>query len=142
MFMSSPEASKNMGELYKEMSKLDGIPVLQTISMGGVGQPGSGDTSAQPGGGGQQQQQPAARPSLGGALGGALGGRFGLGKKKQQQDDQASTGQPSQQQQQGNGNPGSLMEATTEMGGFSSGPVDDSIFAVPAGFKKVENRKK
>ena len=143
MFMSSPEASKNMGELYKEIGKLDGIPVLQTISMGGAGQPGSGDTSAQQGGGQQQQQQqpPAARPSLGGALGGALGGKFGLGKKKQQ-DDQASTGQPSQQQQQGTGNPGSLMEATTEMSGFSSDPVDDSTFAVPAGFKKVENRKK
>ena len=142
MFMSSPEASKNMGELYKEIGKLDGIPVLQTISMGGAGQPGSGDTSAQQGGGQQQQQQqpPAARPSLGGALGGALGGRFGLGRKKQQQDDQASTGQPSQQQQQGTGNPGSLMEATTEMSGFSSDPVDDSTFAVPAGFKKVENR--
>jgi hypothetical protein len=32
------------------------------------------------------------------------------------------------------------MEATTEMSGFSSEPVDDSTFAVPAGFKKVENR--
>jgi hypothetical protein len=142
MFMSSPEASRNMGELYKEIGKLDGIPVLQTISMGGAGQPGSGDTSAQQGSGGQQQQQqPAARPSLGGALGGALGGKFGLGRKKQQ-DDQASAGQPSQQQQQGNGNPGSLMEATTEMSGFSSDSVDDSTFAVPAGFKKVENRRK
>ena len=142
MFMSSPEASKNMGELYKEIGKLDGIPVLQTISMGGAGQPGSGDTSAQQGGGQQQQQQqqPAARPSLGGALGGALGGRFGLGKKKQQ-DDQASAGQQSQQQQ-GNGNPGSLMEATTEMSGFSSDSVDNSMFAVPAGFKKVEHRTK
>jgi hypothetical protein len=141
MFASSPEASKNMGELYKEIGKLDGIPVLQTISMGGMGQPGSGDASAQPGSGGQQQQQqqPAARPSLGGALGGALGGKFGLGRKKQQQDDQASTGQQSQQQQ-GGGNPGSLMEATTEMSGFSSDPVDESNFAVPAGFKKVENR--
>jgi hypothetical protein len=129
MFMSSPEASRNMGELYKEIGKLDGIPVLQTISMGGMGQPGSGDASGQPGGGQQpqQQQQPAARPSLGGALGGALGGRFGLGKKKQQQ---------------ATGNPGSLMEATTEMSGFSSDPVDDSAFAVPAGFKKVENRSK
>jgi hypothetical protein len=141
MFASSPEASKNMGELYKEIGKLDGIPVLQTISMGGMGQPGSGDASAQPGSGGQQQQQqqPAARPSLGGALGGALGGKFGLGRKKQQQDDQASTGQQSQQQQ-GGGNPGSLMEATTEMSGFSSDPVDESNFAVPAGFKRVENR--
>jgi hypothetical protein len=149
MFMSSPQASRNMGELYKEIGKLDGIPVLQTISMGGMGQPGSGDTSAQQGSGGQeppqqqqQQQQPAARPSLGGALGGALGGKFGLGKKKQQQDDQASAGQQSQQQQQGGGNPGSLMEATTEMSGFSSDPVDESAFAVPAGFKRVENRTK
>jgi hypothetical protein len=143
MFASSPEASKNMGELYKEIGKLDGIPVLQTISMGVPGQPGSGDASAQPGSGGQQQQQqqPAARPSLGGALGGALGGKFGLGRKKQQQDDQASTGQQSQQQQ-GGGNPGSLMEATTEMSGFSSDPVDESNFAVPAGFKRVENRTK
>ena len=70
MFASSPEASKNMGELYKEIGKLDGIPVLQTISMGGMGQPGSGDTPAQQGSGGQQQQQqqqqqPAARPSAG-----------------------------------------------------------------------------
>jgi hypothetical protein len=146
MFMSSPEASKNMGELYKEIGKLDGIPVLQTISMGGMGQPGSGDASAQQGSGSQQQQQQqqqqqAARPSLGGALGGALGGKFGLGRKKQQ-DDQGSAGQSSQQQSQANGNPGSLMEATTEMSGFSSDPVDDSTFAVPAGFKKVENRKK
>ena len=143
MFASSPEASKNMGELYKEIGKLDGIPVLQTISMGVPGQPGSGDASAQAGSGGQQQQQQqqqqAARPSLGGALGGALGGKFGLGRKKQQ-DDQSSTAQPSQQQ--GSGNPGSLMEATTEMSGFSSAPVDDSTFAVPAGFKKVENRAK
>ena len=141
MFTSSPEASKNMGELYKEIGKLDGIPVLQTISMGGAGQPGA-EGGQQPQQQQQQQQQPAARPSLGGALGGALGGRFGLGKKKQQQDDQASAGQPSQQQQQGGGNPGSLMEATTEMSGFSSGPVDDSMFAIPAGFKKVENRQK
>jgi hypothetical protein len=34
------------------------------------------------------------------------------------------------------------MEATTEMSGFSSDPVDESNFAVPAGFKRVENRTK
>jgi hypothetical protein len=27
---------------------------------------------------------------------------------------------------------------TTEMSGFSSAPVGESLFAVPAGFKKVE----
>jgi hypothetical protein len=34
------------------------------------------------------------------------------------------------------------MEATTEMSGFSSDPVDELNFAVPAGFKRVENRTK
>ena len=52
MFMSSPQASKNMGELYKEMSKLDGIPVLQTISMDGPGQPDAEGAAAQPARGG------------------------------------------------------------------------------------------
>ena len=155
MFMSSPQASRNMAELYKEIGKLDGIPVLQTITMGAAGQPDSGSAAA--GGGApaqsagqqqqQQQQQPqqqADKPSIGGALGGALGGRFGLGRKKQQQSDQSSTQQQPQQPQaqpQGGGSPGSLMEATTEMTGFSSAAVDDSMFAVPAGFKKVESRR-
>ena len=136
LFMSSPEASKNMSELSKEMSKLDGMPVLQTIVMGGAGDPGQ--TTA-----GQQGQQPPAqqqadRPSLGGALGGALGGKFGLGRKRKQDDQsqQQSSGQ------QGSGQPGSLMEATTEMNSFSSAPVDPSLFDVPAGFKKVEAKNR
>jgi hypothetical protein len=132
MFMSQPQAAKGMAEVYKEIAKLDGVPVQQFISMGAQGQPGAapadGSAPAQP----QQQQQ----PSLGGALGGALGGRFGLGKKKSQPADQPA--QSSSHPPPSGAGSGSLLEMTTDLSGFSSNPVDDSQFAVPAGFKKVE----
>src|SRR5260370_27094000 len=100
---------------------------------GAQGQPGAAPAE----GGGQpaaQQQPPAERPSLAGAL----GGRFGLGRKKSQPADQPA-GSSSQSPPAGNAaGPGSLLEMTTELASFSSDPVDDSQFAVPAGFKKVE----
>ncbi len=142
MFMSNPQVSQGMAEVYKEVAKLDGMPVQQLISMGMAGQPPaagapSDGSAAQP----QQQQQPAAQPtSVGGAIGGALGSRFGLGRKKPAADQQAAapanapaaSGQPS-------GAPGSLLEMTTELGSFSSNSADASLFAVPAGFKKVDS---
>jgi len=131
--MGRSDVAKGMAEAAKEMSKLDGVPVYQTTSISGQGQPGaagSGSASQPPPQ--QDQQQQSARPSLAGAL----GGRFGLGRKKQ--DDTSNS--PSS-----GGNPpgaGSLMESTTELSGFSSGPVDDAQFAIPAGFKKVEPAQK
>lgn len=162
MFMNRPDVAKGMAEVYKEIGKMDGIPVLQNVKMGAEGMAPAGEggqqTAAQPDAPPQQQQaqqqqqqpQQAERPSVGGALGSALGGRFGLGRKKSQPkpDDQsssqASSSQPAQASSSGtppSGNQpaaGSLMEMTIEMNGFSSGPVDQSLFAVPAGFKKVE----
>jgi hypothetical protein len=35
---------------------------------------------------------------------------------------------------------GSLFEITTESGGFSTGSIPDSVFAIPAGFQKVERK--
>ena len=137
MFMSRPDVAQGMAQVYKEMSKLDGTTVFQTMSMGGegTGQPGANGQPAQsqP----QQQAQPQEKPSLGGALGGALGGRFGLGRKKQKdqsQDQQASSSNSNAQA----ANSGSLLEMTVEYSNFSNAPVDGSQFAVPAGFKKVE----
>ena len=148
MFMANPQVSQGMAEVYKEVAKVDGVPVQQLISMGMAGQPGAAgapaDGSAPP-----AQQQPAAQQqsqapptSIGGALGGALGGRFGLGKKKAAEkpadqpaapaDAPAAGGQPS-------GAPGSLLEMTTELTSFSSNPVDPSLLEVPAGFKKVDS---
>ena len=141
MFMSQPQAAQGMAEVYKEIAKLDGVPVQQFISMGAQGQPGAAPAdgsapAAQP----QQQQQQqsqADRPSLGGALGGALGGRFGLGKKKSQSSDQPAQSSSSSQPPAGS-SAGSLLEMTTELSSFSANAVDDSQFAVPSGFKKVE----
>jgi len=137
MFMTNPNAAKGMAEVYKEVAKLDGVPVQQFISMGVQAQPGAAPAdgsapAAQP----QQQQPPAERPSVGGALGGALGGRFGLGRKKSQPADQPA--QSSSQSQSSASGSGSLLEMTTELSNFSSDAVDDARFAVPAGFKKVE----
>jgi hypothetical protein len=133
MFMARPDVAKGMGEAYKEMAKIDGIPVYQVMVMAPAGQPVNTASAPPPDAQAQQQQQQQEKPSIGGALGGALGGKFGLGRKKQQQPES----QP-QAQQQGSANAGSLLEMTVQLTGFSSAPVSDADFAVPAGFKQVE----
>jgi hypothetical protein len=130
MFMSRPDVIEGMAQVYKESAKLDGMPVLQTMTMGAEGTVPADGSSAQPA---AQQPQPAQdKPSVGSAIGGALGGRFGLGRKKPQQDSQAPPAGNSQAS-------GTLLETTMEMSSFSSNPVDASQFEVPAGFKKVES---
>ena len=126
MFMANPQVSEGMAEVYKEMSKLDGMPVFETVSMGATGQPaGSGaGSSNQPAAQQSQDQQQSS------GLGGMLGGRFGLGHKKQTSQDQGGSA--------GGSSSGSLLEMTVEMSGFSANPVDPSLFEVPAGFKQVE----
>jgi hypothetical protein len=144
MFAANPQVSGGMAEAYKEVAKLDGMPVQQLISMGMAGQPGAAEGGAAPAqqqqSQPQAQQQPAQPQSVGGALGSALGGRFGLGKKKPA--DQPAPGDNSAAsggQASGSGASGSLLEMTTELSTFSSNAVDPSLFEVPAGFKKVDS---
>ena len=40
MFLSNPKVSEGMVEVSKEMNKLDGMPVLETVSMGGSSESG------------------------------------------------------------------------------------------------------
>ncbi|HWC99200.1 MAG TPA: hypothetical protein VG456_20720 [Candidatus Sulfopaludibacter sp.] len=123
MFMQRPDVAEGMAEVYKEIGKLDGMPVMQNVVMAAEGdpnQPQGQQQQAKP----QQQQQSEGRPSLGGLLAGRLA-------KKKEKDDQAANSNP-------NSTPGSLLEMTTEMSAFSTAPVEDSQFTVPAGFKKVE----
>ena len=154
MFMANPQIARGMAGLMKESGKLDGVPVLQVVTMGfkGEGQPeGTGQASAAP------QAQPAPRPepkaeapSVGGALGGALGGRLGrlggLGRRKPKEEPKQEQPAPEPQAQQSaqpQGGPvaASLIEMTTEMSGFSNAGVDPAQFQVPAGFKKVESER-
>jgi hypothetical protein len=162
---------KGMSEMYKQASKLEGVPVLQVVRMGGMaGGMSEADMAkmqeaqAQ---NQQQQQQAPPPPSAGdvagnaasgaalgrmgklGGLAGAAGGFGGFGrKKKQQQQDepqpqqQAQTPPPPAPGSMGATPPGTLMEMTTELTAFSSAPVHSSKFAVPAGFKQVDHEMK
>ena len=136
--MGRPEVSKGMAEVYQEMAKMDGMPVLQEVKMTGEGQPAGqppAEGQAQPQAEPQAQAEPA--PSIGSALGSALGGRFGrFGKKKKDAGQSSSEGQSTAAPA---GAPGSLLEMTTELSNFSSAAVDASRFEVPAGFKQVES---
>jgi hypothetical protein len=117
------DMSKGFADLAKESAKLEGVPVLQVISMGAAAE---GQPAAQS----RKQEEPSEKQSSGGALG-RLSGLGGLGRRKQEpakQEQPASTSAP-----------GSLLEMTTETMNFSGGPVDGSKFEVPAGFKQVQN---
>jgi hypothetical protein len=129
-FQANPDIAKGMAQAYKEIGKLDGTAVLQTLSMGPPGSaPPDGAVPAPP------AEEKKDKPSIGGALGGALGGKFGLGKKRnnenQQKPDEAKNTSDA------NGNGGSLLEMTTEYSNFAQS-ADPSLFEIPAGFKKVE----
>jgi hypothetical protein len=123
---TQPGMSKGMAEIYKEMSKLNGVPVLQVIRMGagGTGMPSDADINAAQQQAAQeqaaQQQQPqqpvptagdvagsaatgvaaGKMGKLGGlaGLGGGLGG-FGRKKKQQQQEEPPQQNAPAQQAQ-------------------------------------------
>jgi len=134
MFAAQPQVSKGMAEAMKEIAKLDGTPVFQTMTMGPPGDASAGssttaNTQPPPE---QKEQQQTSKPSIGGAVGSALG-RFGRKPKadSQQQDSSSKTSSS-----------GALIEMTTEYSNFSSAPVDASLFEIPAGFKKVEPDKR
>jgi hypothetical protein len=122
--MTQPQSLQGFAEVAKEMNKVEGVPVESTTKMGSAGA-GSGDAAqAAP----QQQSQ---SNNSGGLAGAALSRLGGFGRKKNDQP-------KDQDQQAAATGSGSLVETTTEMGSFSSGPVDAGKFEVPAGFKKVD----
>lgn len=149
MQLMQPQLGEGLLQAAKEMSKMNGIPVLTVMRMGGTqnGQPlpaaseapdaaksegpSAGDVAGQAAGN-------AAGNSIESRLGrlGGLGGLGGFGHKKKQDNQQ----QHQDQTQAQNGQPesGILIEATTESSGFSSAPVDSSKFETPAGFKEVK----
>lgn len=157
MAVGQPGMSEGMAKLMKEASKLQGVPLVQTtrmMGMGGMGGPGG------PGGNAPEAQMPtgkdvgdaAATSAVSSALGrvsglGGLGGRLGgFGRKKKEEPKEepkpepkpatpppAASGQPQQSV---------FMEMTSEMSAFSTAPVDSSKFSVPAGFKEVEHEMK
>jgi hypothetical protein len=150
IMMSRPDMARAMAELYKEGSKLDGMPLYETIKMGGKMEE-SPDTSAsqsQPSADSSQRDSAPPPGSVSSALGAALSGRLGLGgfgHKKKQAPANADTSTPPPSTDAGsntasNSASGSLMEMTTEVTSYSSDPVDSSHFEVPSGFSQVQEQ--
>ena len=129
-----PDIAKTTSAMAQEMSKMKGIAVYETLTMGGFAPqvPSVGEAAkdaAKEAGKDAAIQGALGRSRLGG-LGGALGG---LGRKKEDPKDAP--------QQELVLQPTTLMEQVTEITNLSS-TVDAARFQVPAGFKKVENELK
>ncbi len=151
LLMSRPDMARAMAQLYKEGSKLDGMPVYETIKMGGKMEGTANASSSQPQSGSQSQSTaqsqstPEAPPpaSVREALGAALGSRFGgFGHKKKQSSDDSSSSSTAPAQPANSGSSsasGSLIEMTTEVLNYSAGPADPSLFTVPSGFSQVQD---
>jgi hypothetical protein len=139
MLAQNPGASVALGDMAKEMQKLDGVPIMQVMRMGTTmnGQPlpaaSEAPTPASPAGpsGGD-----VAKQGMASALTSHIPGFGGFGKKKQQ-DPPPDPDQNTHQAQPANS---ILMETQITTSNFSSAPVDPSHFDIPAGYKQVQPR--
>jgi hypothetical protein len=150
---AQPQMASGMAEAWKEMSKLDGMPVQSVIKIGSSaagGQPidatqttqqpkaPSGSDVAGAAAGGAAQSQANRLP---GGLGSVVGGFGGFGRKKSQPQ-AAPAPAASTDASPATADAGSLIEMTTELSSYSSGAVETSKFDVPAGFKQVDSTLK
>jgi hypothetical protein len=149
-----PRAAKGMQELQKNSSQMQGLPLIQYISMylGTTPQgQGTATSGAQPQGDSQSAPQGSSATSGPNsptdaavkALG-ALGGFGGFGRRKKkhdQQSDQASAGSSagSSSAPAPPSNPGSFMDLTTEVTAFSGDTLNPSLFEIPAGYDQVKS---
>jgi hypothetical protein len=136
MLAQNPGANQALGDMAKEMQKLDGVPVMQVMRMGTTmnGQPLPAASEA------PMPAEPAG-PSKGdvakAGLSSALTSHFGFGgfgKKKNPPPDQ----NPDQNAAQAQPTSAILMETQITTSNFSSSPVDPAHFEVPAGYKQVQ----
>ena len=132
MLAQNPGASQALGDMAKEMQKLDGVPVMQVMRMGTT-------TNGQPLPAASEAPTPAAPagPSAGDVakqgMTSALTSHFGLGgfgkKKQDPPPPDPNAAQPTS---------AILMETQITTSNFSTAPVDPSHFDIPAGYKLVQ----
>lgn len=142
--VGNPQMGSAMEEFRKNAATVKGLPMLQTISMTLAGN-GTTPQAQNSQGNAQTNQQSQTPPpqqqtdntsiptSTSAAIRQGLGGFF---KKKKQQDDQQQAA--SQNTSAPPGQPGSLMDITSEVTSFSSAPLDSSLFDVPNGYTQVQ----
>lgn len=139
------QMAKGMSALYQESAKLDGLPVFMLTRMGssatGEPLPVAAPDNTPP----VDVKKEAGKAATSSATDAVLnklpgiGGIGGFGRKKKEQTQQQQT--PDATTTSATSTPQTaavLMQMETTLQSFSSGPVDSSKFAVPAGFKQVE----
>jgi hypothetical protein len=133
MAMFRPDVANTANAMAEEMSKMKGIPVYETLTMGGFAPSGPSVSDAVKDGAKESAVQGALGRSRLGGLGGALGG---LGRRREEPPKQSP-----QQPQEVTLQPVTLLEQVTEITNLAA-TADASKFSVPAGFKQVENEMK
>jgi hypothetical protein len=142
-----PGQTQGLGEMAKEVSKLKGVPIYTVMRMGSTADgkplpaaseaplPASDQNADLPSKGDMAKQgaSSAATSAIASKLGGFGSMMGGFGHKKKQDLPPPTTDDTAQAQ------PTSLvlMETTSEMGGFSSAPLDGSVFQPPAGYQQI-----
>jgi hypothetical protein len=137
MAMLRGDVAKSMNAMAQEMSKMNGVPVYQTMTMTTMQPSGPSAEEAAKGAAKDAATETAAGAVLGRTRLGGLAGLGGLGRKKQETPKPAEQGQP----QQVTLEPVVMLEQVTELSALSA-TADASKFAVPAGFKQVEHEMK
>lgn len=137
MLAQQPGANQAMGDMVKEMQKLDGVPVMQVMRMGTTvnGQPLPAASEAPlPAEAPGPTKGEMAKAGMSSMISSRLGGFGGFGKKKQ------AAPPPDQDAAQAGAQAAAaiLMEMQTTTSNFSSAPVDPSHFEVPTGYKQVQ----
>ena len=116
----NPQMGPAMEEFRKNAVKLQGMPILQTMTMG-MGAQGqqaqAPPPQPQPNSPNQQDSQPTSARE---AIGKSLGGMFGHKKKQPDQGNSNNSGSSSSQSPSDSG---SLMDMQTEVTSFSSSPL-------------------
>jgi hypothetical protein len=139
----NPQMSQGMAQLRQNAGALKGFPLVQYVSMGMAA---NGQTAPQ-GEQAQPAQTPPSQPStqinspsdaITKGLGSMIGG---FGRKKKQQQDQsaqgASGGDSAGLPPAPPATPGSFMDMTVQVTGYSSDSLDAGLFSIPSGYTQV-----
>jgi len=133
----NPQVSKSMSELEKNQGAFKGMPLLSFISMGPEFPAGT-----QAGAASQPRHTASSRESVPTTPGGAaikgLGGLFGRHKEKEKEKEKEEAAAENSKYPPHESNPNAMMEITAEVTSFSSDSLPASLFAIPAGYTRVE----
>jgi len=136
MLAQNPGANQAIGDMSKEIQKLDGVPIMQVMRMGtsanGQPLPAASESPSTPEPAGPSAGD-VAKAGMSSVISSHLGGFGGFGKKKQ------SNPPPDQNANQASAQPQAaiLMETKVTTSNFSSAPVDPSHFDIPKGYTQV-----